>query len=426
MDIAKYNKYFKDYNNPDKYKLGKTYKYNLQKSYIKLYYDNQRIIFQTPAMYIPYKPHKNTYSSKNNYTIDMSFFNEGVDKALPEYEKWFYDLEKTVYKLLRKRSYLRCNKSGFKTLFKGDDYRYTKKMSVSFSEIETEFYLLENVGDISLSKSIDNITFPCYGFFIMEIQTIWLNKPSGILGDNIKNIAPDWGIKLVVHAIQCIPNHNKVNKFNKINFLPPGSTFTMPQPPSNIPPPPPLPLFGNGNIPPPPPLPLFGNGNIPPPPPLPLVDNIPPLLKPQIPAYLDKFFKMLKMGIPREAVKHKMKMAGLSGDLLDNPHKTNMDTTLTIGGPVKITADMLGSVSLKKAVREDPEERRKRLAKEKAKSTGGRGFEVSLDEILNIRGGLKKTGSDPTKKMEKETNIKYMYKNNLSSSEDEDSDSEWE
>lgn len=191
MDIKKYNKYFKDYDDPNKLKLGKTYKYNLEKSYIKLYYDNKRMVFQTPALYIPYKPHKNNYSSKNNYTVDMSFFNEGVDKALPEYEKWFYDLEKIVYRLLRKRSYLRCNKTGFKTLFKGDDYRYTKKMSITFNDKETDFFELENVGGISLSKSMEEIIFPCYGFFIMEVQTIWLNKPTGLL-TNTKNTAPNW------------------------------------------------------------------------------------------------------------------------------------------------------------------------------------------------------------------------------------------
>jgi hypothetical protein len=400
MDIAKYNKYFKDYNNPDKYKLGKTYKYNLEKSYIKLYYENKRIIFQTPGMYIPYKPHKNTYSSKNNYSIDMSFFNEGVDKDLPEYEKWFYELEKIVYKLLRKRSYLRANKTGFKTLFRGDDYRYTKKMSISFSDKETSFYLLENVGGISRSKPIDEIIFPCYGFFIMEVQTIWLNKSSGIFGSNMKDVAPNWGIKLAIHAVQCLPNHNQFNGFNKINFIA-SNTFNLPTNNIGIPPPPP-----------------------PPPPPMAL--QVP--AKPEIPAYLVKFFSMLKMGIPREAVKHKMKMAGLSGDLLDNPHNNfSINDTITIGGPVKITPNMLGSVLLKKAVREDPEERRKRLAKEKVKSIGGgQGFEVNLDEILSIRGGLKKTGSDPTKKMEKETNIKYMYKNNLSSDDENSSSSDSE
>jgi hypothetical protein len=409
MDIAKYNKYFKNYNNPNKYKLGKTYKYNLEKSYIKLYYDDKRMIFQTPGMYIPYKPHKNTYTSKNNYSIDMSFFNEGVDKDLPEYEKWFYDLEKTVYKLLRKRSYLRANKSGFKTLFRGDDYRYTKKMSISFSDKETSFFMLENIGGISRSKKIDEITFPCYGFFIMEVQTIWLNKPSGILGSEGKNVAPNWGIKLAIHAVQCLPNHNQMSGFNKINFIA-SNTFNLPTN-NNI----------NTGIPPPPPPPPPGLFAPPPP-------NLAPA-KPEIPSYLTKFFSMLKMGIPREAVKHKMKMAGLSGDLLDNPHgDINSGVTVpSMGGPVKITADMLGSVSLKKAVREDPEERRKRIAKEKVKSSGvGQGFEVSLDEILSIRGGLKKTGSDPTKKMEKETNIKYMYKNNLSDSDEEHSSSDWE
>jgi hypothetical protein len=416
MDISKYNKYFRDYNDTSKYKLGKTYKYNLEKSYIKLYYNDRRMIFQTPGMYIPYKPRKNSYSSKNNYTIDMSFFNEGIDKDLPEYEKWFYELEKTVYRLLRKRSYLRANKTGFKTLFRGDDYRYTKKMSISFSDKETSFFMLENVGGISRSKPIDEITFPCYGFFIMEVQTIWLNKPSGILGGSGKDVAPNWGIKLAVHAVQCIPNHNQFSSFGKIAFIP-SNTFKQPTNPisSTIPPPPP-----------PPPPGLFNSAIPPPPPPLPSNLALKPS-KSEIPAYLAKFFSMLKMGIPREAVKHKMKMAGLSGDLLDNPHSTtsnsisnNTNDTNTSAGPVKITADMLGAVSLKKTVRESPEERKRRLAKEKAKaSSGGAGFEVSLDAVLSMRASLRKTGVDTKKRIEKDHYKQYTYNNNLSDSDEE-------
>ena len=83
---------------------------------------------------------------------------------------------------------------------------------------------------------------------------------------------------------------------------------------------------------------------------------------------------------------------------------------------------MLGTVTLKKAVIEDPEERKRRIAREKAKSLGGKGFQVNLDDILSIRNKLKKTGNDPSKKMEKEINKKYMYNNNLSSDDEEESD----
>jgi hypothetical protein len=397
-NIQKYNKYFKDYNNSSKYKLGKTYKYNLEKSYIKLYYNDDRIVFQTPALYIPYKPHINTYNNKHNYTVDMSFFNEGIDKALPEYEKWFYDLEKTVYTLLKKRSYLHCNKSNFRTLFKGDDYRYTKKMSISFSDKETEFYLLENVGGISLSKPIDKIVFPCYGFFIMEIQTIWINKPTNTFS-NIKQKAPDWGIKLIIHAVQCVPNHTKFNKFNNINFIK-SNTFNISK------------LNNNTNT---------TNTTL-------LTEEKKPV-KSEIPEYLQTYFKMVKLGIARPAIKQKMVMSGLDPNLLDKTvFKTNISVNSDVNSDVnsgnkfmKITANILSSINLKKTDKEDPEERRKRLAKDKIKAIGGKGFAVSLDDILSISRKLKKTGTDTTKKIEKEINKKYMYNNNFSSN-DEDSD----
>lgn len=408
-DINKYNRYFKDYNDNSKFKLGKTYKYNLEKTYIKLYYDNNRIIFQTPALFIPYKPHKTAYSS--NRIMETSFLNEGIDKDLPEYEEWFYNLERVVYKLMRKRPYLKANKTGFKTLFRSDDYRFTKKMNITFNERQTKFFSLDKIGGISNSINMDDIEFPCYAFFIMEIQTIWIINNS--LNDNIK---PDWGIKLFIHAVQYVPTHNSCYTFENINFIKSNtfnSEITNGPPP---PPPPPLPCIGNivgGPPPPPPPPPLPG---------LRIINT--EYIKPEIPEYLQKFFKMIKMGIPRQAVKHKMIMCGLDPNLLDNPSvnsSTVNKTNLGGGKPVKITADMLATVSLKKAVVEDPEVRRKRLAVEKAKAIGGKGFVVNLDDILSIRGKLKKTGCDPTKKMEKEINKKYMYNNNLSS-DDEESD----
>lgn len=400
MSISKYNKYFKQYDDTNKFKLGKTYKYSLEKSYIKLYYDNKRIVFQTPALFIPYTPRKHTYSGQNTHTLETSFFNEGIDSDLPSYEKWFYDLEKTVYKLLRKRSYLRANKTGFKTLFRPDEYRYTKKMNITFNENQTKFYILENVGEITRSRRMDLIDFPCYAFFIMELQTIWINKKVDIdNGGFSPNLPPDWGIKLVIHAIQCIPNHNTVSPFNNISFIP-SKSFNQVK------------------------INDIKGGNIPPPPPPPGLLLPPPILipsKPKIPEYLTKYFSMLKMGIPRDAVKHKMKMAGLNGDLLDKPHSDDItessDTSTINEGFAKITAGMLNSVSLKKTVRETPEERKRRLAKEKAKSSGA-GFEVSLDAVLSMRASLRKTGVDTKKRIEKDHYKQYIYENNLSDNED--------
>lgn len=403
MSIAKYNKYFKKYDDNSKFKLGKTYKYNLEKTYIKLYYDNKRVIFQTPALFIPYEPRKNPFNS-NGFTLDMSFLNEGYDKDLPDYEEWYYNLEKTVYKLMRKRSYLKANKSGFKTLFKPDEYRYTKKMNISFTEENTRFYVMENVGEISRSRKMEVIDFPCYAFFIMEVQTIWIINNT-LKQDTNTKIYPDWGIKLNIHAVQCIPNHNYFNSFKKIEFIPSNSfNFSAAGNNSIPPPPPPLPpinLMSNSGIPPPPPLPNNINGN---------ANNN------EVPEFLIKYKKMLKMGIPRDAVKHKMKMAGLDGDLLDNPNKVSTSGTSNTSGPVKITANMLSAVSLKKTIKESPEEKKARLAKEKAKSTGS-GFEVSLDEVLSIRNRLKKTGVDTKKRIEKDHYKQYSYENDLSDEE---------
>jgi len=153
-----------------------------------------------------------------------------------------------------------------------------------------------------------------------------------------------------------------------------------------------------GGPPPPPPLP----GMMPPPP--------PPMPQAVVPEFLQPYLRMIKMGVPRVAVKQKMQLQGVNPDLLDNPNNgnnangNNANGNNTNTGIPKITADMLKGVMLKKG---------KPIEKAKKKISGGMGFNVSLDDILSMKSRLKKR--EPPKVFEKP-----RYFNNTSDEEESD------
>lgn len=378
MNITELNHYFKYYEDITKFRLGKTYKYDLVQKYINLYYDNKKILVQSPAMFIPYKPHLNTYLKTNKKRIlDASFFNEGIDSDVELFEEWLYKLEKIVYKLLRKRTYLKASKYGYNTFFKSDTYRKTKKISLPLNTENVPMFIMNDYKDTIDNISLNDVLFPCYAFLIYEIKTIWIRNDS-------TSAYPSWGIKLDIQAIKFIPNHVlNIPVIDKTNMTFIESKTLKPLPNNNVPPPPP-----------------------PPPPPLPNSSNIP-----EVDETLKKFVKMLKLGIPREAVRHKMKMVGVDPKLLDNPYiNNNSNNNANVSGnSIKITATMLQSVKLKN--------NRDNTIKPH-KKTQSSGFVVNLDDILNIRNNLKKTGKNTSKKLEtdinKDYNKDYNYDNDLS------------
>ena len=396
-----------------KFKLGRTFKYSLDKSFIKLYQnENENIIFQTPMLFLPYEPskleYKNNKKSLNSetYKIDASLFNFDYDENIEKFILWLQDLNNIVLRLLKKRSYLNIKEDYMYDILLNDEYRNCKKLSLLLDKFNSRFFIIEQNGRLSRSKDfLKEIKYPCYASFILEFKSIWIKKQKTIFdSDNLNDIEyVEWGFNFTVHAAQCLPSHTNLlkfiepSKYMSLNTPIPGLSNYQNTDYSHINPSHFKSFINiNSNIPPPPPPPppgFFGNG-IPPPPPPPR----PGLLQPTktIPPFLEKFFKMKKMGIPVQAIKHKMKMAGLDPDLFDNPQKAmtlnnSFGSTSTDSEPVKITADMLSSVKLKRMSPEErarmEEERKKAKILDKVR-TGV--FEVNLDEILNIRGKLKK------------------------------------
>lgn len=374
--------------------LGKTYKYNLNMSFIKLYYNNERAVFQTPMLLVPYAPRKGEYSTgtgtenaagvtsgfKESYYLSASLFNDEYDTDVGEFETWINDLEVYILKLLRKRPYLNVNAAGKTPLLKFDDYRGCQKLNLKFERGNAKFYVIEGKSRLSKSIPFNEIIMPCYAVFIIELGGVWIRKHA--VNEIDTDIETEWGVSFILHGAQCTPSHTEPSPLGiqPTDFIYNKAMHNVTNNYSSqlllTPPPPP----------PPPPLP-------PPPPPLP-----PPTINPILVPYL----KMLKLGIPKNAVKQKMMLAGDDPLLLDNPtqniqlislqstpsqQNTNITPSNTSTEPPKITPDMLTSIRLKKAEHTDISNNTPN--KVVNKSTSQQGFRVELSDILNIKSRLK-------------------------------------
>lgn len=379
------NHYFKDYNNlTDSITYGKTYKYSLDKSFIKPYLSGDRFIFQTPALYLPYSPRQvDSYNSgggigvgTDNWLLEASLFNGEHDPDIPAFQVWIKGLEDIIYKGLRKRSNLGITRGGHVSLLKNDEYRDCFKLALKLDSKVTNFFMLESQGVIGSKLDFrTGIKVPCYAVFIIEVASIWIRKNNTVL-DTVTNTtnSNNWGISLIVHAGQCLHSHIGITPLDPVSipFIP-NSNMSR--------------LAGTGipGPPPPPPMPPGEYNNI-----------------SVIPDHLQGYLKMLKLGIPRDAVKQKMALAGHNPAELDNPwNKPGPSSNNTSSGPVKITANMLLGVKLKKG------DSQPNTAKPKVQRPAG-SFAINLDELLNIKSRLKKaqdSGQDTYSKIFKALDV---------------------
>lgn len=374
--------------------LGKTYKYNLNMSFIKLYYNNERAIFQTPMLFVPYSPRKGEFGGglqggetassggngfKESYYLTASLFNDEYDSDVGEFEKWVNDLEVQTLKLLRKRPYLNAAATGKTPLLKFDDYRGCQKLNLKFERGNAKFYVIEGKSRLSKSVPFQEIATPCYAVFIIELGGIWIRKHAVSDGTDTET---EWGINLILHGAQCTPSHTEPSP---LGIQPTDFIYNQ----------------GMANV-----SARMANtaAAIPPPPPPPPGFMLAPT--PQINPILAPYLKMLKLGIPRDAVRQKMMLAGDDPTLLDNPGSISappsqsmlgqippppmvgiLNTISTQGlndGAPRITSDMLAMVRLKKA---DTESQQHQVPKKQ--QTQQQGFKVDLSDILAIKSRLK-------------------------------------
>ena len=287
-------------------KLGKTFKYSLGDNYYltNIYYINQlhdptsnispsnisekinksqdtidektKLIIQTPLMYLP---NSIIYFNEKPF-LELSFNNEENDKDINEFKIWISTLEDYIFKLIKKRTTLGIKKENMVSILKKKNSNYANSSTKILVPINMNISKCILTDDGKKSKFLFNweIPVPTYGISIVWIKNIWVKNGK-------------WGINLFMYASRVMNSHI----LDPIDFLGLDTdnksikTYDV--------------------------IKQFKT------------DEKMTIQVGQIPEYI-MFFKMLKLGIPKEAVKQKIALSGLDIRIIDYPETAPYATVL--------------------------------------------------------------------------------------------------
>ena len=277
-------------------KLGKTFKYGDNYHLTNIYYlstpdatipketdsksqntvdEKTKLIIQTPLMYIP---NSMVYFNEKPF-LELSFNNEENDKDVSEFKKWVLALEEYIYKLIKKRTTLKIEKQNINSILKNG---YGKSISVSRLIVPINMNISKCILNVDNKKTkfLFNweISVPTYAISIVWVKNIWVKNGK-------------WGINLFMYASRVMNSH----------ILDPIDFMGMDGDNKSI-------KIADVNK-------KFKE------------DEKMSIQVGQIPEYT-MFFKMLKMGIPKEAVKQKMSLLCLDTRYIDYPESTPYLTVL--------------------------------------------------------------------------------------------------
>lgn len=275
-------------------KLGKTFKYGDNYHLTNIYYvdsggetnlrenegkrqdavdEKTKLIIQTPLMYIP---NSIIYLNEKPF-LELSFSNEENDKEIQEFRQWITTLEEHIFKLIKRRTTLGITSAAMSSILKPGYHNSSMKLLVPINLNISKCLLTD---DNKRNKILFNwdIPVPTYGMSIIWIKNIWVKKGK-------------WGLNLFMYASRVMNSHI----LDPITFM------------------------GHSG----------DNKSIR------TVDVINKFHKDEkmeiqigaVPEY-STFFRMLKMGIPKDAIKQKMTMSCIDGRIIDYPESAPYITVL--------------------------------------------------------------------------------------------------
>ena len=292
----------------NKIKLGKTFNYSLSDNYnlINIYYLNEtnnntnnahninnnlqinenksrsqnvvdektKLIIQTPLMYLP----NNIIYFNDKPFLELSFNNEDNDKDVRYFKQWIIDLEHYMYKLIKKRTSLTIKKENMISIIKQKNANYKNSTTKILVPINTNISKCILNDDVKKSKILFNwdIPVPTYGISIIWVKNIWVKNNK-------------WGINLFMYASRVMNSHI----LDPIDCLGMDTKSIKKYDVST----------------------KFKN------------DEKMSIEVGHIPEYT-MFFKMLKVGIPKDAIKQKIELAGLDKRIIDYPENAPYTTVL--------------------------------------------------------------------------------------------------
>ena len=277
-------------------KLGKTFKYGDNYNLTNIYYINEnnnttlpkenenkrqdsqddktKLIIQTPLMYIP---NSIVYFNEKPF-LELSFNNTEHDNEVLTFKEWVITLENHIYKLLKRRTTLKLEKNNMVSILKSGYRNSSNKLVVPINLNVSKCVLTE---DGKRNKFLFNweIPVPTYGVSIIWVKNVWIKSGK-------------WGVNLFMYASRVMNSHI----LDPIDFI------------------------GNAES---------GNKSIKT---IDVIKHFAPCEKMTItignvPEF-NTYFRMLKMGIPIDAVKQKMQLCGIDTRVIDYPDTTPYATVL--------------------------------------------------------------------------------------------------
>jgi len=277
-------------------KIGKTFKYGDNYHLTNIYYmetpdinttktqeneakrqdaveEKTKFIIQTPLMYIP---NSMIYFNDKPF-LELSFNNEENDKDVLEFKKWFLNLEEHIFKLIKRRTTLGITKESISSVIKNGYNNTSTKLLVPIN-INISKCILADEGKRNKILFNWEIPVPTYAISIIWIKNVWVKKGK-------------WGLNLFMYASRVMNSHI----LDPLDFLGQDADNKS------------IKTFEIVN--------KFHK------------DEKMSILLGQVPEY-SIYFKMLKMGIPKDAIKQKMTLTGADSRVIDYPETAPYITVL--------------------------------------------------------------------------------------------------
>ena len=265
--------------------IGQPFKYN-QTNYYNLYFNSsknnkklikEKIIIQTPILFLS----QSLFKLNGKSFLSLSFLNEVNDKDNQNFKLWLKELENDILKKMKKKE-IKIKKKNLARLIKFDNFTNSDKIFIPINIEYTKCIQTKNNIYPDAHVLDWNIKTPTYVNAILWIRNVWHKNDK-------------WGLNIFCYLIRVMPSHiveplDYIKNDNPYDIL-------MDMIPLKIP--------NNNNI----------------------NNTKNPINNEEIETY-SRYIKMLKMGIPLEAVIQKIKLADLNPETfkLVKNYKNNNNT----------------------------------------------------------------------------------------------------
>ena len=271
--------------------------------------EHSKLVIQTPLLYIP---HGIVYFSGNSTekpNLYMVMQNYENDEQIEKFEEWIIALEKHIFELIKLKRVLGITETTHQkcAIIKEKTGSSSKIANRNTKNLYAPINKSVSKCVISLIGKRDKILFdwniptPTYGVSLIWIKNVWIKGGK-------------WGINLFTYACKVMDSHILEPRYIMDNFNLDNKNVRA----DDI-----NKYFTNNS------LPNMGN-----------IDDINTMGKHE---EYGKYYKMLKMGVPRDAVKHKLQSVGINPDIIDFPEYAPITTVLHLLSQGKSSADFNGN-----------------------------------------------------------------------------------